>query len=139
MVKNTILSLLLALCYASVAMAQEPTDTILTSLEQSTDTVHMHRYIYERVYSVGIVANAGNSELAPYYISSNCGGTTTQQYSALVYAAAKLWNGSLHKRFSWGAGLEAWGGYASSAGYQRYAGNGQFEEQKQHPARVWIQ
>ncbi len=90
-------------------------------------------------FSVGMIANAGNSELAPYYIGSNCGGTTTQQYSALVYATAKLWNGSLHKRFSWGAGLEVWGGYASDAGYQRYAGNGQFEVQKQHPARVWIQ
>ena len=144
MVKNTILSLLLALCCASVALALEPTDTTLASLDQSTDTVHMNSgfcpvRIFEPVYTVGIVANAGNSELAPYYISSNCGGTTTQQYSALVYAAAKLWNSFLHKRFSWGAGLEAWGGYASSAGYQRYAGNGQFEVQKQHPARVWIQ
>ena len=144
MVKNTILSLLLALCCASVALAQEPTDTTLASLDQSTDTVLMNGSfcpvrIYEPVFSVGIVANAGNSELAPYYISSNCGGTITQQYSALVYAAAKLWNGSMHKRFSWGAGFEAWGGYASSAGYQRYAGNGQFEVQKQHPARVWIQ
>ena len=144
MVKNTILSLLLALCCASVALAQEPTDTTLTSLDQSTDTVLMNGSfcpvrIYEPVFSVGIVANAGNSELAPYYISSNCGGTITQQYSALVYAAAKLWNGSMHKRFSWGAGFEAWGGYESSAGYQLYAGNGQFEVQKQHPARVWIQ
>ena len=85
MVKNTILSLLLALCCASVTLAQEPTDTILASLDQSTDTVLMNGSfcpvrIYEPVFSVGIVANAGNSELAPYYISSNCGGTITQQY-----------------------------------------------------------
>ena len=89
-------------------------------------------------YSVGVVMNAGDSELAPYYVSSNVGGTVTQQYSALV--TARLWHGlKLDKRFSWGAGIEAWGGYASSAGYERYTGNGQFEIQDQHPARLWIQ
>ena len=89
-------------------------------------------------YFASVHLNAGNSELAPYYISSNNGGNITQQYSALVTASLyKLMNRS--KRFSWGAGLEAWGGYASSAGYQRYKGDGQFEVQKQHPARAWIQ
>ena len=42
-------------------------------------------------------------------------------------------------RTSWGAGISLIGGYASSAGYERYAGNGQFNVQKQHPARLWIQ
>ena len=142
MVKNTILSLLLALCCASVAMAQEPAGTTLTSLDQSTDTVYMLEcygpVFNENVYSVGIVANAGNSELAPYYISSNCGGTITQQYSALAYALLRH-NIDKRERFSWGAGLAAWAGYASSAGYQRHVGDGQFEVQKQHPARAWIQ
>ena len=142
MVKNTILSLLLALCCASVAMAQEPAGTTLTSLDQSTDTVYMLEcygpVFNENVYSVGIVANAGNSELAPYYISSNCGGTITQQYSALAYASLRH-NIDKRERFSWGAGLAAWAGYASSAGYQRHVGDGQFEVQKQHPARAWIQ
>ena len=142
MVKNTILSLLLALCCASVAMAQEPAGTTLTSLDQSTDTVYMLEcygpVFNENVYSVGIVANAGNSELAPYYISSNCGGTITQQYSALAYASLRH-NIDKRERFSWGAGLAAWAGYASSAGYQRHVGDGQFEVQKQHPARAWTQ
>ncbi len=124
MVKNTILSLLLALCCASVAMAQEPAGTTLTSLDQSTDTVYMLEcygpVFNENVYSVGIVANAGNSELAPYYISLRH-------------------NIDKRERFSWGAGLAAWAGYASSAGYQRHVGDGQFEVQKQHPARAWIQ
>ena len=89
-------------------------------------------------YFAGVHLNAGNSELAPYYISSNNGGNITQQYSALVTASLyKLMNRS--ERFSWGAGLEAWGGYTSSAGYQRYKGDGQFEVQKQHPAQAWIQ
>ena len=89
-------------------------------------------------FSVGVVANAGNSELAPYYIGSNNGGVLTQQYSALAHASLEQ-NIDMQKRFSWGAGIEAWGGYASSAGYQRYVGNGQFEVQKQHPARIWLQ
>ena len=89
-------------------------------------------------YGVSIVMNAGDSELAPYYISSNSGGTVTQQYDALVVAG--LWHALRPtKRLSWGAGIEAWCGYASSAGYERYKGNGQFEVQKQHPARMWLQ
>ena len=89
-------------------------------------------------YFAGVKFNAGNSELAPYYISSNNGGNITQQYSSLATASLyKLMNHS--QRFSWGAGLEAWGGYASSAGYECYKDNDQFEVQKQHPARAWIQ
>ena len=144
MIKNVLTSFILALtlCCAVATSAQVPADsTLLTDLQADTTAQVVDRvgYTPDLKYKLGFLANAGNSELAPYYISSNCGGTITQQYSALVYAAAKLWNSSLHKRFSWGAGLEVWGGYASSAGYQRYAGNGQFEVQKQHPARVWIQ
>ena len=143
MIKNVLTSYIFALtlCCAIGASAQVPADSTLY-LDFQKDTTQVADCvgcIPDLKYKLGFFANAGNSELAPYYISSNCGGTTTQQYSALVYAAAKLWNGSMHKRFSWGAGLEVWGGYASSAGYQRYAGNGQFEVQKQHPARIWIQ
>ena len=144
MIKNVLTSFIFALtlCCAVSASAQVPADSTLypdLQADTTTQVADCVGYIHDLKYKLGFLANAGNSELAPYYISSNCGGTTTQQYSALVYAAAKLWNSNLHKRFSWGAGLEVWGGYASSAGYQRYAGNGQFEEQKQHPARVWIQ
>ena len=46
---------------------------------------------------------------------------------------------STSERFSWGAGLEAWGGYSSSTGYEHYVGDGQFEVQQQHPARLWLQ
>ena len=94
--------------------------------------------IYRTYYSVGMIANASNSELAPYYISSNNGGNITQQYSALMNISL-VHNTDPSKRFAWGAGVEVWGGYASSAGYQRYVGNGQFNVKKQHPARVWVQ
>ena len=141
------LSLLIMLATALGVVGQVPVDSVQsdsTKYSTSDPVVTRCQHCTAQVvrwtdYKVGMIANAGNSELAPYYISSNNGGTTTQQYSALVYAAAKLGEGSLYRRFSWSAGLEVWGGYASSAGYQRHAGNGQFEAQKQHPARVWIQ
>ena len=89
-------------------------------------------------YRVGAVMNAGNSELAPYYIAAINGGILTQQYSTLLVAEMKKeWH--FQKRFSWSAGLNIVGGYASDAGYERYMGNDQFEVQKQHPARVWLQ
>ena len=144
MINNTLSSILLALalCCATTATALEPTDTTLTYRDLSTDTVYAleryHPVFHDNIYTVGILANAGNSDLAPYYISSNCGGVLTQQYSALAHASLQH-NLSTDKRFSWGAGLEVWSGYASSAGYERYKGNGQFEVQKQHPARAWIQ
>ena len=143
MTRNILLSFLLSLSCATTMMALEVTDTVQNKLDISTDTVYLTEHycpvhFYENVYSFGILANAGNSELAPYYISSNCGGVNTQQYSVLAYAA--LWhNIDTRKRFSWGACLEAWGGYASSAGYERYVGDGRFEVQRQHPSRVWLQ
>lgn len=130
--------LVLTLCIGLSAWGQEPVrivdspsaEVIADSLVNATDN---HCF-----YFAGIHLNASNSELAPYYISSNNGGTITQQYSTLINASLyKLINKS--KRFAWGAGLEAWGGYASCAGYQRYKSDGQFETQKQHPARAWIQ
>ncbi len=138
--RNALSSIILALtlCIGLSVWGQEPirivdspsAEFILDSLVNATDN---HCF-----YFAGVKFNAGNSELAPYYISSNNGGNITQQYSSLATASLyKLMNHS--QRFSWGAGLEAWGGYASSAGYECYKGNDQFEVQKQHPARAWIQ
>lgn len=89
-------------------------------------------------YSAGIVMNAGDSQLAPYYIAANRGGTVTQHFSALAHAS--LWHAmdSAAKRWSWGAGAELWGGYTSSAEY-RYVDHGGYYEHKQHPARLWLQ
>ena len=138
--RNALSSIILALtlCIGLSVWGQEPirivdspsAEFILDSLVNATDN---HCF-----YFAGVKFNAGNSELAPYYISSNNGGNITQQYSSLATASLyKLMNHS--QRFSWGAGLEAWGGYASSAGYECYKDNDQFEVQKQHPARAWIQ
>ena len=126
------------LATALCVVGQVPVDSVQTEGTKYTTFDPVETRISRTFYSVGMIANAGNSELAPYYISSNNGGNITQQYSALLNVS--LVHGSdPSKRFAWGAGLEVWGGYASSAGYQRYKGDGQFEVQNQHPARVWIQ
>ena len=90
-------------------------------------------------FHMGIIMNAGNSELAPYYIASNNWGAITQQYSTLLDAGLFHYMTIHPDRISWGAGLQIMGGYASSAGYEQYDGNGQFNVRQQHPARLWIQ
>ena len=133
----------MALCYTVAASAQSPVTADDALPADTADTVTLHGCGFERFpseygYSVGIVAGAGTGELAPYYISSNSGGITTQQYTALAHAT--LYRPlDRHERFSWGAGVTLIGGYTSSAGYQRYTGDGQFEVQRQHPARLWLQ
>ena len=142
MIKNVISSFILALLlWCGVpALAQEPTITTATShslCDRDTAICGFEAVSYDS-YRFGILLNAGDSELAPYYISSNQGGCITQKNSALAYASVRH---AMNKstRLSWGAGLTLVGGYTSSAGYERYVGNGQFEVQKQHPARVWLQ
>ena len=150
MIKNAITSLVLSLavCSALSVTAQEPLDSVTAPSCWSTNdpvtvtTAFMsfnNPTMMERdAYTVGLTMNAGNSDLAPYYISSNQGGIVSQQYSGLATAGLYRFMDS-RERISWGAGITLWGGYASSAGYERYAGNGQFEVQQQHPARVWLQ
>ena len=143
MIRNALLSII-TIATALGAASQDLVDSLqIVESAQSEDTKYttydpVEIRVSRTEFSVGVVANAGNSELAPYYIGSNNGGVLTQQYSALAHASLEH-SIDLQKRFSWGAGIEAWGGYASSAGYQRYVGNGQFEVQKQHPARIWLQ
>ena len=140
MTRRLITSLLsaLALCCGLTAAGQGTPE--IHSLDDTTTTAYpccTPTAVNDGCYVVGVLMNAGNSELAPYYISSNQGGAVTQQYSAI--ASAGLYK--LHKsnqRFSWGAGIVLMGGYASSAGYERYTGDGQFEVQQQHPARAWV-
>jgi hypothetical protein len=133
-----IVSLLIMLTFALGVEGQVSVDSVQAKSTKYSTSDPVETRTYSTIYSVGMIANAGNSELAPYYISSNNGGNITQQYSALLNASL-VHSTDPDKRFAWGAGIEVWGGYASSAGYQRYKGDGQFEVQNQHPARVWIQ
>ena len=137
MIRNALLSII-TIATALGAASQVPVDSVQTEDTKCSTCDLVNTRISRTYFSVGMVANAGNSELAPYYIGSNCGGGITQQYSAL--ANASLYHLlDARERFSWGAGIDVWGGYASSAGYERYVGNGQFEVQQQHPARIWVQ
>ena len=142
--KNTplrlLIGILLLFCNLS-AVAQEPINDTTTTVSpfRSADTAvcALVQVSYDS-YEFGVLLNASDNELAPYYISSNQGGYITQKTSALAYASIHhAMNNS--SRLSWSAGLTLIGGYTSSAGYERYKGNGQFEVQKQHPARVWLQ
>lgn len=96
-------------------------------------------------YEAGMTMNAGSETLAPYYIMAGRGGTVTQQHSALLHA------GINHKmdtttRLSWGAGVELWGGWASSTDYLRFSPVETVSGidigpwvNPQHPARAWVQ
>ena len=136
----------LMLCWLPAVVAQEPTASTADTSCWSTAcpatiafmSVNNPTQMPQDAYTVGLVMNACNSELAPYYIASNRGGVVTQQYSALA-TAGLYHNMDNRKRVAWGAGITLWGGYASSAGYERYTGNGLFDVQQQHPARVWLQ
>ena len=143
MIKNIISSFILAqlLCYSLTVVAQESTKEVTTTAYPfyAADTcANAQVHVSYDSYQFGIVLNAGDSELAPYYISSNQGGCITQKNSVLAYASVHH-GMKTSSRLSWGAGLTLVGGYTSSAGYDRYVGNGQFEIQKQHPARIWLQ
>lgn len=90
-------------------------------------------------YSAGITMNISAKDFAPYHIASNRHGTITQQHSAL--ASAALWHEiDTTQRLSWGAGIEAWSGYAKCVDYLRYdLATDVMIANSQHPARVWMQ
>ena len=144
-VKFSLLSL--ALLFFLTATGQESVDSILNinEIDVFGETVLITECGPGEVaaddinFHMGIIMNAGNSELAPYYIASNNWGATTQQYSTLLDAGLFHYMTIHPDRISWGAGLQIMGGYSSSAGYEHYDGNGQFNVQQQHPARLWIQ
>ena len=99
------LSLLIMLTAALGVVGQVPVDSVQAKSTKYSTSDPVETRIFETFYSVGMIANAGNSELAPYYISSNNGGNITQQYSALLNASL-VHSTDPDKRFAWGAGIE---------------------------------
>ena len=97
-------------------------------------------------YEAGITAGGGSGELAPHYIMAGRGGTVTQSKNALVHAAISHTMDTT-TRLSWGAGVELWGGWSSSADYAIYDTHSSKIEpvgfahhnQSQHPSRFWLQ
>lgn len=90
-------------------------------------------------YEASIIGNAGSGDFAPYYIASNRHGILTQSSNALLQLGAwhKL---DMSRRFSYGFGVEAVGGYGSELEYQRYDFDSKtFYGHKEGSAAVWLQ
>jgi hypothetical protein len=89
--------------------------------------------------SAGVEANAGSNDFAPHYISANRHGTLTQANGGSLHLKA-IRPMDQSRRFSWGFGLEAWGGAANSTDYLRYyAANQTWANHSESPANVWLQ
>jgi len=95
------------------------------------------RQAYEVEWGAEFTANAGNGELAPYYVASNRHGVVTQGKSALLraYAGRAM---EAERRFSYGFCADVIGGYGSSVPYMRWD-NDAWSAIDRHPARVWVQ
>lgn len=94
---------------------------------------------YPVEYRGEVIANAGSGDFAPYYIASNNFGILTQPYSVLARASARC-GMEMEKRFSYGFGIDALAGYASSTAYLHYIpSDKRLVEIKRHPANIWLQ
>ena len=120
-----------------------------------TDNVKMHRkliYILillligiearaEYSFNVGAEVNlgAGSNDFVPFYLHSNRHGKITQSKNAQIdiWAIDSL---DSSKRFDFGWGIEALGGYASKVDYMRWnKENQEWTLNPQSPSPVWIQ
>ncbi len=90
-------------------------------------------------YQASISGNAGSGNFAPTLITNNRHGVTTSPYGAQL--RAKAWKPlGLDRRFSWGAGLDLIGGYASSITYDKYNAEAKtWYTHEMHPPRAWVQ
>lgn len=90
-------------------------------------------------YEAELIAGTGSGDFAPYYIAANNHGIVTQSSNSLLrLAAAKHLDTS--RRFSYGFGAEALGGYSSPADYLRFNPSADaLEPHSCAPPAVWIQ
>lgn len=88
---------------------------------------------------VTLTGGTGSGTFAPYYIASNVHGTLTQASNALL--GMRLGEQQrLGSGWSYSWGVEAIGGYTSTAVYQRYDETaGTWHDNPQHPSRLWLQ
>ena len=85
-----------------------------------------------------VFGTVGDSQLAPYYIMSNCGGVVTQGKTAALRLKATK-DIDLSRRFSYSFGVDALTGYASEADYARIDADGNPTLRSEGPAAVWLQ
>lgn len=90
------------------------------------------------LWDAGTSVNIGNGTFAPYYISALTHGTVTQSKGWLAHSSIRH-TIQKEKRFSWGAGMEIFGGIASEAKYLKWASDGITYTHGIHPSYIWIQ
>lgn len=88
---------------------------------------------------LSLSGGSGSGTFAPYYIASNNHGIVTQASNALV--GLKLGHDeSLGRGWSYSWGVEAIGGYSSTADYIRYNDtSNDWNLNPQHPSALWLQ
>lgn len=93
---------------------------------------------YEVQGGATLYGGVGSNDFSPYYMRTNRHGRITQSKNALVdiYALDSL---NLQRRFDWGWGAEAIGGWSNSAEYMKFTPQGDIIHHPEHPARVWLQ
>lgn len=89
-------------------------------------------------YETSFIGNGGSGDFAPYYISANRHGILTQNYNALLNVGA--WHEmDIQKRFSYGFGVSAIGGFSNKLAYSRYDEDTElFYAQDEAPATLWL-
>lgn len=88
---------------------------------------------------VSVEATAGSGNFAPLYMASNRWGTLSSSDNVLLSAGAVRPMDS-SRRFSYGYGLEVWGGFTSPVDYRRYdAAADSWGVNRRHPSRLWLQ
>ena len=87
----------------------------------------------------GVTANASSGDFAPYFLGANNHGTLTQAQGTQLFVKAHH-DMDTTRRFSYGYGAAAYGGWQSSTDYLRYySAANDFSANTQHPSRVWLQ
>lgn len=74
------------------------------------------------VFEAELLNTAGTGNFAPYYFSANRGGRLTQSANVQLDLRASK-EVDLGRRFSWGAGIEAYGGWREQTAYERFDGS----------------
>ena len=103
-----------------------------------SETVSAGNRINDIEWEASITINAGTNTFAPYYISSLAHGKITASKGGIVDMWAKHAVDTA-KRFSWGAGIEIYGGIASKTAYLKYNSNGDAYFHTMRPASFRLQ
>ncbi len=87
-----------------------------------------------------LIFGGSKGDFAPFYMHSNHNGIITQGDNILLDLSVKD-SLDTDRRFDWGWGIEAVGGWSNSATYARWneKNNELMYDNRQHPAYIWLQ